>query len=84
MNKDNNESAGPQGVHESIYVEDKKDELEIGEMVHIEGIGNYYGGLVITEAKDGKYYWGIENYNGIEWDEISQDLFQMLKSKSNE
>lgn len=44
------------------------------------GIGeirNYYGGLYIM-AKDGSYYWSIEDYNGSEWQEIPYYLFEAL------
>ena len=31
--------------------------------VDMPDIGNYYGGLTI-KAEDGKFYYGIENYDG--------------------
>lgn len=37
-------------------------------------IGNYYGGLEIKE-EDGKFYWGIENYDGTEFEEIPEHLY---------
>ena len=40
-------------------------------------IGNYYGNLSVKE-KGGKFYWGIENYNGTYWEEISEDLYNAL------
>lgn len=43
----------------------------------IGSIKNYYGGLFIREEK-GKYYWGIENWNGIEWEEIPKNLYDTL------
>ncbi len=45
--------------------------MEIGD------IGNHYGGLEIME-KDGKFLWGIENYNGTAWDEIPKYLYDAL------
>ena len=41
------------------------------------GIGNYYGGLEIKE-EDGKYYWGIENYNDTEYEDIPKYLYDAL------
>lgn len=47
--------------------------------MEIGNIGNYYGGLQVKEEND-KYYWGIENWDGIEWEEISKHLYtQLLK-----
>ncbi len=40
-------------------------------------IGNYYGGLFVEES-DGKYYWGIENHNGIHASEIPKYLYDTL------
>jgi hypothetical protein len=39
--------------------------------------GNYYGGLNIKE-ENGKYYWSIENYSGMEWSEIPKYLYDAL------
>ena len=40
-------------------------------------IGNYYGGLEVKE-EDGKYFWGIENWDGIEFEEIPKYLYDSL------
>jgi len=40
-------------------------------------IGNYYGSLNVKE-QDGKYWWGIENWNGTGWQEITKELFNAL------
>lgn len=45
----------------------------------IGGIGNYYGGLSV-KAKGGKYFWAIENYDGVSWEEIPADLFTALNA----
>lgn len=42
-------------------------------------IGNYYGGLSI-KTECGKFYWGIENYCGTEWEEITEELYNNLIS----
>ena len=47
--------------------------MEIGQ------IGNYFGGLLIREDS-GKFFWGIENWNGTNWEEIPEDIFNALKS----
>lgn len=55
---------------------------EIGE------IGNYYGGLSVTQ-RNGKYYWIIENYDTDfsqidRWEEISFELYnELLKHNQN-
>ena len=41
-------------------------------------IGNYYGDLLIRKTPDGKFLWGVENYNGTKWDEINEELFNAL------
>ena len=43
-------------------------------------IGNCYGDLQV-EKERGKFYCGIENYDGIEWEEISEYLYQALISE---
>ena len=43
----------------------------------IGSIGNYYGGLFVKE-EDGKYYWGISNYDGTGWEEIPKKLYKAL------
>jgi hypothetical protein len=45
--------------------------IDIGE------IGNYYGGLSIKEEGD-IFYWGIENWDGTFWEEISESLYDEL------
>lgn len=47
----------------------------------IGNIGNYYGGLEVKE-EDGKYYWGIENYDGTYWEEISKFTYTVLLRQS--
>lgn len=43
----------------------------------IGNIGNYYGGLEVKE-EDGKYFWGIANYDGTRWEEISKFTYTVL------
>lgn len=52
----------------------------------LKGIGdicNYYGGLQIVE-RDGKYWWGIENWDGTELSEIPKYLFDALNKFDSE
>jgi hypothetical protein len=42
-------------------------------------IGNYYGGLSVMKEGE-KYFWGIENYNGTEWEEIPKKMYDRLIS----
>ena len=46
-------------------------------------IGNYYGGLNIKES-EGKFFWSIENYDGYDWEEIPEYLYQTLIKYKNE
>lgn len=45
--------------------------------MEIGNIGNYYGGLEVKE-ENGKYYWGIGDWDGICWDEIPVWLYNTL------
>jgi len=40
-------------------------------------IANFYGELIVKK-ENGKFHWGIENYDGIQWKEIPQKLFDTL------
>jgi hypothetical protein len=42
-------------------------------------IGNYYGGLSVKKEGE-KYFWGIENYDGTEWEEIPKTMYDGLIS----
>lgn len=46
-------------------------ELSIGE------IAGYYGGLLVKE-EGGKYYWGIDDLDPTEWEEIPKSLYDEL------
>ena len=47
-------------------------------------IGNYYGNLELraefpgSDPSDFKYYWGIEDWNDITWEEIPKYLYCAL------
>jgi hypothetical protein len=45
-------------------------------------IGNYYGGLNVKRGEDGYLYWGIENYDGIGWEQINKELFIALVTQN--
>lgn len=53
-------------------------ETEVG------GIGNSYGGLSIKQEEDGTKWWGIENYNGIRWEQIPSNLYNSLLNYSKQ
>lgn len=40
-------------------------------------IRTYYGGLEVLNFQ-GKYYWGIDSHDGIEWQEIPEYLYNAL------
>lgn len=44
---------------------------------NIIGLSNYYGCVTIKKSK-GKYYWSLEDYSGIDWHEISKELYELL------
>lgn len=49
----------------------------MSEETRIDCIGNYYGGFWIR-AYEGAYYWGVEDYDGTKWKEISEKLYHEL------
>ena len=49
-----------------------------GEAEPIGNIGNYYGQLSI-KTENGKFYWGIEDWDGTSWEEIPEDLYLTLR-----
>ena len=50
-------------------------------------IGNYYGCLEV-KGENGKFYWAIENWDGYDWEEIPESLYNALidfdNSKTNQ
>jgi hypothetical protein len=46
-------------------------EREIG------NIGNYYGRLAV-KVEDGEFFWSIENYDGHNWERITEELYNAL------
>tara|TARA_Y100000310_G_C20101771_1_gene543053 strand:+ start:328 stop:495 length:168 start_codon:yes stop_codon:yes gene_type:complete len=40
-------------------------------------IGNYYGCLEVKSG-DAGYFWGIENYDGTNWEQIPKSLYDEL------
>lgn len=46
------------------------------------GIGNYYGGLLV-KVEDGKYYWGIKDYNDTSFKEIPKSLYDEIIKFNN-
>jgi hypothetical protein len=47
------------------------------EGIKIGNINNTYGDLRVKE-ENGLYYWGIENWDGTNWEEIPEFLFNTL------
>ena len=41
-------------------------------------IGNHYGSLEVKQEGD-KYFWGIENYDGTQWERIPRHLYSELR-----
>lgn len=40
-------------------------------------IGNYYGDLFVKE-RNGRFFWGIEDHSGTQWEEIDKTLYREL------
>jgi len=49
----------------------------MSKIFEIDSIGNNYGCLNFREY-NGKFYWSIEGYNGQDWEEIPESLYQEL------
>jgi hypothetical protein len=47
-------------------------------MRQIGTIGNYYGSLFVKKDDDGRCWWSIENYDGNDWEQIPQSLYDEL------
>ena len=57
---------------------ENENEHEIGE------ICNYYGRLTVR-SEDGKYFWGIEDWDGsFDWEEIPKVLYDELMKFEND
>ena len=51
--------------------------------IKIGKIENYYGGLHVKED-EGKYFWGIEDSYGTDWEEIPESLYlELVKFNGN-
>ena len=46
-------------------------------MTTIGEIGNHHGDLTVKE-ENGSFYWSIENWDGHDWEEISESLYREL------
>lgn len=44
---------------------------------------NFYGSVNVKK-EEGKYYWCIQDYNGLHWSEIPQYLYDALIKHHNE
>ncbi len=62
-----------------MIADNKKDGMMQRTYKPIGEIGNYYGGLIVKK-KGGRFYWGIVNYDGTGWEEISKALYDELKA----
>jgi len=54
---------------------------QITECLEVKGIGNYYGGIEIC-VYQGKYYWGMQDYNATDWEEIDEEFYLTLKART--
>lgn len=44
------------------------------------GLSNFYGQVIAVE-EDGKYYLKLDNYDGMDSVEISQELYEMIEGE---
>lgn len=51
-------------------------------ITEIDSIGNYYGCLSVKK-ENGRFFWGIENYHGTNWEEIPESLYIEILSFKN-
>lgn len=57
---------------------DENTEIEIDKNSKPVGnIGNYYGGLLYSKHNN-RYYWGIEDWDGMSYEEIPKYLYDAL------
>ena len=47
-------------------------------MMGIGTIGNYYGNLRVARDDEGRFFWGIEDHDGCEWEQIPKSLYDEL------
>ena len=47
------------------------------------GVGNYYGGLSAIKYNN-KFYWSVEDYDGYDWEEIPEYLYNALAKFNDE
>lgn len=87
MNKRGNFESWLCILHSQLWVSDYSeggimDDILDKNAIDVGGIGNYYGGLMISTDGD-KFYWGIENWDGTGWDEIPESLYiHLMEFKS--
>lgn len=53
-------------------------------IIGIGKIGNYYGCLSVVQLTNGKCYWSIEDWEGHNWEEIPQSLYNELIKFENQ
>lgn len=51
-------------------------------IIQISSITNFYGGIYVIIHKN-KYYWGIKDYDGYNWEEITKKLYDELIKFNN-
>ena len=49
----------------------------------IGNIGNHYGNLIVKKEGE-KYYWGIPDYSGTDYEEIPESLYNALNEFEDE
>lgn len=49
----------------------------MNEEQRIGDISNHFGGLSV-KTENGKFYWGIEDYDDYDWSEIPEKLYRAL------
>jgi len=72
----NHKSLEPLKLHSIIKARNNFSKMEQKE-TRIGGIGNQYGALVTKKETD-KYFWGIQDFDSTEWEEIPQYLYEAL------
>lgn len=58
------------------------DEVLTKILTEVGDVGNYYGGIAIATL-DGKFFWSIEDWDGHNWKECPEPLYnELIKLKT--
>ena len=53
-------------------------------ITEIKDVGNFAGGLKVRSVNGTLFYWSIEDWQGDQWFDISEDLYNLLIKEQSE